>query len=126
MNRKGQTLILFVIMIPIFLLVMAIVVDTGIILKEHTRLNSTTKTIIKTILESKTENNYEEQIIDLMNKNKIPTKNLKVEVKKNYIIIKNEYEKTSIFGNIIGIKNYKIKCSLKGTIEQEKIKIEKE
>ena len=46
-NNKGQTLVLFIIFIPILLLLAAFVIDTGIIIRESTRLKSTTKTVLK-------------------------------------------------------------------------------
>ena len=111
MNNRGQTLIFFVLVIPLLLTILAFVVDTGLILKEYTRFTSTTRTILKTIT-YETEN-YQEKVKQLYEKNKIPTKNLKIEIKAKEIQISNEFEIKSIFGNIIGIKSYKIKKTIK-------------
>lgn len=126
MNKKGQTLILFVILLPILLLLLAFVVDTGFVLKEHTKLNSTTKSILKTTYENKNEIDYKEKIKDLFLKNNLPIDNLSVLVEENAVVIENEYEKESIFGKIVGIQSYKIKNKVKGSGTGNGIQIEKE
>ncbi len=126
MNNKGQTLIIFVVLLPILILLLAFVVDTGLILKEHTKLNGTIKTILKSTYQKKDEENYQEMVTDLFVKNNLSTTNLVVEVQKDFVTIKSEYAKESIFGKIIGIKEYKIKCALKATQTFDTLKIEKE
>ncbi len=126
MNKKGQTLILFVVLLPIFLLLMAFVVDTGLILQENTKCKSTLKTIIKTTYNNRYEENYQEQIKELVEKNVLPTDNLIIEVQDDVVGLQNTYEKESIFGAIIGIKEYKIKVSVKGKVENGTFKIIKE
>ena len=123
---KGQTLIAFVIILPVFILFLAFIVDTGILLKEKSRLNGSTKIILENMYPKRNESNFQEQTIDLFKKNKIPTENLNLEVKNNTIIVSNDYEIESIFGKIIGIKKYKIHLNLTFQIEQDKLTIKKE
>ena len=122
MNKHGQTLIAFVLLVPIFLIFLAFVVDTGLILKEKTKGVSTTKTILKNIYKEPTE----EKIKDLYQKNNISIENLEIKLEENSISITNEYEIDSIFGNIIGIKNYTIKIEMHAIVHNGELKIEKE
>ena len=78
-DKKGQTLIAFVIIIPVFLIFLAFVVDMGIYLKEYTKWNSTTRTILKTTYEYKDDEDYKEKVAELYEKNNIPIKNLQIE-----------------------------------------------
>lgn len=126
MNRKGQTLILFVILVPIIVLFMAIVIDTGLALQEKTKLNSTIKTILKTTFLRKENPEYEMEIKNLFEKNQIPTEKLSIQLKEKEIKIQNMYEIESVFGKIIGIKSYKIKSSFTAREENQKIVIVKE
>ena len=126
MNKKGQTLIIFVILIPIFLLLFAFGVDTGIVLKEKTRLNSTTRTILKNTYSKRNQDHYNELVMELLKKNEIPVDNLEIEKNSNQISISNSYEKESVFGKIIGLKTYKIKSTITLKIVDNEIKIEKE
>ncbi len=126
MNKKGQTLISFVIILPVFILFLAFIVDTGMLLKEKNKLNGTTKTIIKNSYQKRFENDYQDQIIDSFEKNKIPTHHLNLEVQNETISIANEYEIESIFGQIIGIENYKIHLNMTFQVNQDKIILKKE
>lgn len=126
MNRNGQTLVAFVIIVPIFILLMAFVVDTGFILKEYTKLNSLSRTILKTNYQSRNETDYVEKIATLYKKNNIPIENLEVIVNDNEVKIINFYKIDSIFGKIIGIKNYDIKLEIVAYESEGKIIVEKE
>ena len=112
MNNKGQTLILFVLLLPLFLLLMAFVIDTGMILKEKTKLDSTLRTVLKTTYKEKEEDNYEERLTKLLEENEIPCNNMELELKENQIRLQIAYEKESIFGKIIGLNTYKIKSTM--------------
>ena len=126
MNKKGQTLIAFVLLLPIVLLFLAFVVDTGLLLKEKTKGNSTLRTILKTTYKDYQEENYEEKVKDLLEKNNIPTENTIIKIEETQIHVTNEYEIESIFGSIIGLKTYKIKIGYSASINEEKITITKE
>lgn len=126
MNKKGQTLISFVIILPVFILFLAFIVDTGMLLKEKNKLNGTTKTIIKNSYQKRFENDYQDQIIDSFEKNKIPTHHLNLVVQNETISVANEYEIESIFGQIIGIENYKIHLNMTFQVNQDKIILKKE
>lgn len=126
MNRNGQTLVAFVIIVPVFIIFMAFVVDTGFILKEYTKLNSVTKTVLKTTYDKRMENNYKDQVIKLFDKNNISTKNIEITSNENKVIINNKYTIDSIFGQIIGLKFYKVKISMVANEVNGKVIIEKE
>lgn len=116
MNKRGQTLIIFVVLIPLFLGVVALVVDTGVIMSEKTKEIELAKTIIRDSM-----NKSEEDILDLCRENKVNEKNLNIISKNDQITIKNEYEIDSIFGSVIGIKKYKIKIDVTGINKDNKI-----
>ncbi len=105
---------------------MAFVVDTGMLLKENTRLSSTTKTILKTMYDEKDNSGFETKIKNLYQKNNIPIENIEISTTSNKIVIENNYTIESIFGRIIGIKEYALKIKMNATKRDEKIKIEKE
>ncbi|MCI8575378.1 MAG: hypothetical protein HFI09_02805 [Bacilli bacterium] len=111
MNRNGQTLILFVIMIPIFLGIAALVIDLGILNNAKSKLEHTTDTILKEYYSKRMENNIKEEIKESFNKNKIATEHLGVEASSSSLKITNEETVKSIFGNLIGIEEYHIKTT---------------
>ena len=124
MNKKGQTLVLFIIFIPILLLLAAFIIDTGIIIRESTKLKAVTKTVLKDTYYKEGKNS--DMILSLLKKNDIDISNAKVTISEENVIVKNSYKVASIFGKIVGIKEYNISVSLKAVEQNGKLKIIKE
>ncbi len=121
LNKRGQTLVLFIILIPILLGLGALVVDMGVIMASKAHLREVTIMVIKENLDcSDTEN----KIKKLLVKNDISVDNLEIEFIDDKLNIKNEIEINSVFGSIVGIKNYQIKVDITGYKENEKVIIE--
>lgn len=123
LNKNGQTLILFVILIPIILGIFALVVDVGVVVSSKSHLKEVTKTVIRENVQN-IDSDTEEKIKKLLIKNEINVDNLETEIIDNKIRIKNEIEVQSVFGSIVGIKNYKIKIDILGYMENDKFIIE--
>ncbi len=123
MNNKGQTLIIFIVFIPLFLLLAAFVIDIGYLFEAQSNLEGVSKTIVN---EALTKNLNEDQIEELFKKNDIDAKNLKVNKTDNEVSISITDYKPSIFGSIIGIKEYKIKANIRGEYINNKVIIKKE
>lgn len=121
MSKRGQTLVLFIIFIPVFIGLAALVIDTGLVISKKVQLKETTKTIIK---EYFNKNLNENEINDLMVKNDVDVGNLVIEIEDNKIALNNETKIDSIFGGLIGIKNYKIKIQVTGYKENDKVIVE--
>lgn len=105
MNKKGQTLILFVILLPILLVLFAVIVDTGYIISKKIHY----KEVIKEVVE---ESKEEEKIKKLLIKNQVDITDLEIIYQNNEIKIKKDFLIKSIFGSIVGIKNYTIKIDV--------------
>lgn len=116
-NRQGQTLIVFVILIPILIGFAALVIDTGLVIYSKVHLREVTKTVIKDTIHEPNE----EHIKKLLKDNNVDIDNLKIEIDSNKIVINNEFRVDSIFGAIIGFKEYKIKVAIEGRIENSKV-----
>lgn len=121
LNNKGQVLVLFIILIPVFLVLGAFIIDIGLISRENNHLENVSRMVIKEVID---EDDKKEKIEKLMVKNKIDITNLEVQIEDNEIRIKNEIAIKSIFGNIVGIDKYKIKIDIRGFRENDKIMIE--
>ena len=120
MNNHGQSLVLFIIIIPLVLLLLAVIVDLGLITTQKVKLNEVTREILKEVI---TKENYEDLIKRLYQENNIATSKLEIK-KDDYLEIKNEITIESIFGKIIGLKSYPIKVDLKAYYVDNKLKIE--
>lgn len=120
MNKHGQTLILFVILIPILLGLAALVIDVSLIVSKSVELKEVSKTIIENVWGDATE----EEIRNLFIKNDIPVDHLVVEIQDEEIRIQNDYEVAAIFGTVIGIHTYEIKVDITGREYDRKIVFE--
>ena len=126
LNNHGQTLIMFVMLIPVILILMALVIDVAYLYRENAKLESTTKSVIKNLYDNKDDPNINNMVIELYKKNNINTNNLKISIENEIFKIKNNYKIDSIFGKIIGLKKYEVKVSFKGYYEENKLKVIKE
>jgi hypothetical protein len=117
MNRKGQTLILFVIMIPIFLTLAALVIDLGLLNSAKKKLDHTTMTILKEFYPKRMEANVKEEIKESYEKNHLKTDHLVIEITDASLKIVTEGEVKSIFGRLIGFNEYQFKTTK--TIREE-------
>lgn len=118
MNKHGQTLILFVILIPILLLLAALVVDTGVVFSKKVQVKEVMKEGIK---EALINHQDIDAIKEMLVKNNIDVTNLEVEFLDSRIEMKNQIEVNSIFASIIGIKKYTIKINIVGYKDDDKI-----
>ncbi len=81
MNRKGQALVEFVLILPIFLMILFAIVDFGNILSTKNKLENTSTDLVRMILNNEDINNIKEEY-----------PKIKIEV-NNY---KNNYKKVTI------------------------------
>ena len=113
LDNKGQTLIIFVILIPIFVFAILFCVEVCLISQEKIKLKNVTKIVIEELY----ENDYSKrEIQELYFKNNIIVKDIEIINNKKNIKVTVSYNK-----KIIGIKNYKIKLSLNGIKKEDRI-----
>ena len=118
MNKHGQTLVLFVLLIPLIIILMAIIVDIGVVTNKKIHIEQITRMVIKDLLKDKIDEN---EAKELFLKNEVLIDNLEISQNNKKIEIKNKVSVNSIFGSIIGIKNYDIKVNIVGEYQNEKI-----
>lgn len=123
LNKRGQTLVVFLIILPLIVGLIAYLVDISLKTYENTRNYQTTKMIIKKALEKDMDENA---IKKLFKENNIEINNLEISFNDNEVIIKNEYEIDSLFGKMIGFDKYKIKLNVKGIDDGDNIRFIKE
>lgn len=123
MNRNGQTLVVFVLLIPLFMVLAAFIVDNSMIVSKSLNLKNTTRDIIKSDLLKGHLN--DDEIKELFKKNKIPTKELVViRDDENSLKIYNHYFIDSIFGKVVGINSYELEIEIIGKKQEDKVYFE--
>lgn len=119
MNKHGQTLILFVILIPIILMLLAVVVDIGLVIGNRIKIEEVTKDILTDayLLD-------DAKILESFKKNKIDNDKVNINREDDKIKIEIKEEIESIFGSIVGIKKYDIKVSVTALLRDGKVNFE--
>lgn len=121
MNNKGQTLIIFVILIPILILVAALVVDTGLMTFEKERYRG----IIENGIEEYFDTGNVEETEKIFSLNDIAKEEYTIIVQENQIEVSLNTSIEAIFGKIINLQEYEIKMNYVGTKEGERVIINK-
>ncbi len=120
MNKKGQTLILFVILIPILVTITAIVVDVGTLEFTYQKLKGIVDESIKEYY-LKDGRSSMEATLDY---NDISKELYEISLDDNEVNVYLTYEMDSIFGRLINISSYEIIVNRQGRMEIDQIIIE--
>lgn len=143
-NNKGQSLVLFILLIPILLGIMALVIDVGQAFNQKNELDNTIEFILDYALSSPDTTNkqsdkapFEESnpnqvnlesrktdIEVLLNYN-LKNNNNKLQIKDNIITITSKTYVEGIFSNIINMKGFEIESEYKGYLQDDKKVIER-
>ena len=121
MNNKGQSLVLFILTIPILLGILVLVVDVGNALHQKNKINN----IIEMVIEYGLENNYQQEKIEELIRYNIKNDNYQIKIEDQIINIKVDDYVDGIISNIINVDGFKIVSEYTGYIENEKKVIEK-
>lgn len=101
MNNKGQSLVIFIIIIPVIFIVFSFLYDYAYIINSQNKYENVTRTILNSTLE-------EDKIIDLYKQNGYKVDNFKYKTANDKIYIQNSYKIKSTFGKIVNLKNYTV------------------
>ena len=118
MNNRGQVLIIFVIMLPIFLMVLALVIDLGLLSIEKRKISNNTYDAVEYYLNNVDDINIKEKTIKLLESN---LNNIEIDLINNvdYVEIKVEKEYKSLYTIISNDQN--ISIIYKGIKESKEI-----
>ena len=129
MNNRGQTLVMFILMLPLLLIILCLVVDIGMLSLEKKRLETALKDAIYYELNNQeTDSNIiKNRLTNTLSKNINNIKIKKVEITDNKVItvsISKEYK--GIFTKILKSNLFDITSTYKGYMNGEKATIKKE
>lgn len=119
MNKKGQVLVLFVVMFPILFFLIAFFLENMFITGEKNKLDNLNEFVLEYAYKNKDNIGLYDGVLDLIIRN---DKDIILEVfniTDEYLEITLTKRVDSFFGNIIGIKNYEINSSYNANIESD-------
>lgn len=123
-NNKGQSLVMLVLIIPIFLLILTLVYDVGNAIYEKDRLSNTNYLTIEyglNNIDTVTENDLK----NLIEENTSNLKYIYVTIEENQIEIKMEKDAKSIIGKMFNFNLVKIISHYEGKIINNQKEIER-
>jgi hypothetical protein len=125
MNRKGQVLVFFIILIPILVALAAYSVDMTYIYYRSTKLNNLNHMVLEYGLKHIKDTDVRKKMDDLLDKNDSDIDDYEIVIIDNKISISANKKIDSIFGKAINIDVYHLSSSYVGYISNGKIVIEK-
>ena len=124
LNNKGQSLVLFVLLMPIFVMIMVTVIDVGNLISAKTEIDNINKIVIDYGLDNMNDINVVNDMKLLAKENK---KDINIDIKfvdMEYRVLCNYYV-DGIFSNVLKIKGYNVKSSYIGYLDNNKKIIKK-
>ncbi len=124
MNNKGQTLALFVILIPLIIMLGAYVVDIGYMKYNKNKLDGINEYMVDYALDNK-DNLNKEEIINMILKNDDDINKINIDEIDNGVKIEISKTFKGLFGYFVGKDIYDARSIYKGSIIDEKKVIER-
>ncbi len=118
LNNKGQSLVMFILIIPILLLIMILVIDLGNIIVTKTHLDNTNYLVIDYALDYLEEEDLESKVLGLINANNGGELETKIDISNDKILVTTRKEVKGLLTNSIKIKT--IISNYEGYIKDDK------
>ena len=124
LNNKGQSLVMFIVLIPIVLLVFTLVYDVGNAIYEKERLSNTNYMTIEYALDN-INNVNENDLIELIMKNNSNLSSISVIIENNVINIKISKNIRGIIGKMFDFDLIEARSEYTGKLTSDGKKIER-
>ncbi len=126
LNSKGQSLAIFVIFVPVFIMIGTLVVDITFARYNARRLDDITKTVVRYGLNHIDKEPYN-NMVDLIyqNDDSVDSYTIDIDEEQKKVSVTINKATKGFFGSIIGKEIYKEKSVFVGYIKNEKMIIEK-
>lgn len=114
-NRRGQVLVLFIMILPVLLIGAACLIDSSYMLYQKNRLDHINMDVLNSVGNNIDTSEEEIERLILMNDAKIVNEDISIEktdTMVSNISIDNYIYVDSIFGKLIGFDEYKVKSSI--------------
>lgn len=125
LNNKGQTLVMFVLLIPLLVLVLVLVCDIGNLVCTKIEVSNINKLVIDSGLDEIDNTYVKDKLSNLIVINDKEIKDYTIEINKNMIKVTLKKTAKSIFGGIIGLSGYEVSSEYEGRIDDGKKVIKK-
>lgn len=124
LNNKGQSLVMFVIIFPIFLFIITLIYDVGNAIYEKNRLSNTNYMVVEYALLN-IDTISEEDIISLINENDSDISDISIMIINDSVDIALEKDIKGVVGKLFGFNLTSVRSVYKGELIDNKTRIER-
>lgn len=124
LNNKGQSLVMFVIIFPIFLFIITLIYDVGNAIYEKNRLSNTNYMVVEYALLN-IDTISEEDIISLINENDSDISDISIMIINDTVTIALEKDIKGVVGKLFGFNLTSVRSEYKGELIDNKTRIER-
>lgn len=125
LNNKGQTLVMFIVIIPILISIMVLVIDLGSAFTKKQELNNVNKLVIEYGLDNLGQENLESDLTSYITMNAKDLSNVKVTVENNTINVTTKAYIDGIISKALNIDGFEIVSEYHGYLSGEEKRIER-
>ena len=125
LNNKGQSLVLFVVVLPILLLVLVLVIDIGRAICLKQELNNVNKLVLDYGLDNLDNENIVNELTKLVNLNNDEVDEIDIQIDNNKLYIKLNSDFDMMLSGLIDISIFDINSYYVGYMEDNEKRIEK-
>lgn len=124
LNNGGQSLVLFVLCIPLVLVIMVLVIDLGNVLTSKKELDNVSKLVLRYGLNNIEQNDIAEKMVNLFKLN-IREGEVLIDITDNGVEISSFVYVKGIFSKIINVEGFEVVSNYRGSNLKDEIKIER-
>lgn len=125
LNNKGQSLILFVIVLPVVLLIATLVIDMGMVIVRKQELNNIINIVLDYGLDNLDNDNISNELQELVKLNDSEIDEINIFIEDNKIKLELKDNINGIFFNFENISIFNVNSSYVGYLENGNKRIEK-
>lgn len=125
LNNKGQSLVLFIVLLPVLLLFMALVVDLGAAYNLKNDIDNSLELVIEYGLDNYSEDGFDRESINKMLKYNIPGSKNDLVIENDKLIITSNDSVGGVFARVLNINIFKVESKYMGYLDDDKKVIEK-
>ena len=125
LNNRGQSLVMFVIILPILLLIFILVMDIGNIVVAKQKLNNINEIVLDYGLDNLDNNDISNKLQELIKLNDREIDETRVYIENDKIYVELNDKVNGIFSRFVNISIFNVKSYYVGYIENDEKRIEK-
>ena len=123
LNNKGQSLVLFIVLLPVLLLFMALVVDLGAAYNLKNDIDNSLELVIEYGLDNYSEDGFDRESINKMLKYNIPSSKNDLVIENDKLIITSNDSVGGVFARVLNINIFKVESKYMGYLDDDKYTI---